>query len=389
MIEQTKMLLTSSQKIWLKVFMALGVAAFIIGIVINPVRAWSNLLLSAYFLTGIGFCGMMLVAIHFVSNSGWDVVIRRIPEAMFSILPMGFIMMAVLYFGMNDIYIWSKADVMKTDALLTGKSAWLNSAGFFARMALYFIFWIVVGRKIISKSNAIDIDGNTAHKKSAIGWSAFWLYIGGIMFVASSFDWIMSLEPHWYSTIFGLYNFSGMFTSGLAFLIIALIILKRKNAFGGTAKVDHLHELARYLFGFTTFWVYIWFSQHMLIWYANIPEETVYYIKRHAGVFGALTVVNILLNWLIPFTILLFRKTKRNEKSLLVAASLVLVGRWVDLYLMIFPPHWETPIFGLIEVVMFAGALAATIWVFMKTFSGKNPVPLKDPYLDESLQLHT
>lgn len=389
MVEENKFILTSGQKMWLKVFIALGAAAFFIGIFLQPVRAWSNLLLSAYFLTGIGFCGMMLVAIHFVSNSGWDVTIRRIPEAMFSLLPLGFILMALLYFGMNDIYIWSRSGIMKTDALLAGKSAWLNSAGFFARMALYFIFWIWVGRKIISKSNAMDVDGNLDVKKSATRLSAVWLYIGGIMFVASSFDWIMSLEPHWYSTIFGLYNFAGMFTSGLAILIIALILLKRKHAFGGSAKVDHLHELARYLLGFTTFWVYIWFSQHMLIWYANIPEETVYYIKRHAGVFGALTIVNILLNWLIPFTILLFRKTKRNEKSLLIAASLVLAGRWVDLYLMVFPPHWETPVFGLIEVVMFAGALAAATWVFVKAFSGKNPVPLKDPYLDESLQLHT
>ena len=127
----------------------------------------------------------------------------------------------------------------------------------------------------------------------------------------------------------------------------------------------------------------------MLIWYANIPEETVYYIKRHVGVFGSLTVVNILLNWFIPFVILLFRKTKRNEKSLLIAASLVLVGRWVDLYMMIFPSHMKTPVFSLIEVLMFAGTLAAFIWVFIKDFGSKKTLPEKDPYLEESLQLHT
>lgn len=389
MNEQNNIKLTSRQKSWLTFFMVLGAAAFLIGIKTEPVRTWSNLLLSGYFLTGVGFCGMMLVAIHYVSNSGWDVAIIRIPEATFSVLPIGFIMMALLYFGMHDIYIWSQADVMKTDPILAGKSAWLNPMGFFARMAIYFIFWIGVGRKIISQSNAMDLDGNLVHKRSATRLSAFWLYIGGIMFVASSFDWIMSLEPHWYSTIFGLYNFSGMFTSGLAIVIIALIYLRRNSSLGHLIKVDHLYELARYLFGFTTFWIYIWFSQHMLIWYANIPEETVYYIKRHVGVFGSLTVVNILLNWLIPFTILLFRKTKRSEKSLLIAASLVLVGRWVDLYLMIFPPHLETPVFGFIEVAMFAGTLSILIWVFIKSFSRKNPVPLKDPYLDESLHLHT
>lgn len=381
--------LTSRQKMWLKIFMAFGVVSFIIGIIINPTRAWSNFLLSGYFMTGAGFCGMMFVAIHYVSNSGWDVAIRRVPEAMFSVLPAAFIMMALLYFGMHDIYEWSHADIMEADPILKGKSPWLNPLGFMVRMAIYFVFWIWVGRKIIFKSHAMDKDGNPIHKKSASGLSAFWLYLGGIMFVASSFDWIMSLEPHWYSTIFGLYNFSGMFTSGLAIIIIVLIYFRRIGVLSDIVKKDHLHELARYLFGFTTFWVYIWFSQHMLIWYANIPEETVYYIKRHVGVFGSLTVVNILLNWFIPFSILMFRKAKRNEKSLLIAASIVLVGRWVDLYLMIFPPHMESPVFGIIEVAMFVGTLALLFWIFMRAFSKENPVPINDPFLDESLQLHT
>lgn len=386
---QKQIMLTSRQKIWLKFFMVVGVVTFLSGIFIAPTRTWSNFLLSGYFMTGIGFCGIMFVAIHYVSNSDWDVVIRRVPEAMFSVLPIAFIMMALLYFGMHDIYEWSHADIVAADPILAGKSPWLNPLGFMVRMAIYFVFWIWVGRKIISKSNTLDKDGNPVHKKSTTGWSALWLYIGGIMFIASSFDWIMSLEPHWYSTIFGLYNFSGMFTSGLAIMIIALIYLRRIGVLSDVVKIDHLYELARYLFGFTAFWIYIWFSQHMLIWYANIPEETVYYIKRHVGVFGSLTVLNILLNWLIPFTILLFRKTKRNEKSLLIAASLVLVGRWVDLYLMIFPSHLESPVFGFIEVAMFAGTLSAMVLIFMKAFSGKNPVPVNDPYLDESLQLHT
>ena len=382
-------ILTNRQKLWLKIFMGLGVLTFAISVFTDPTRAWLNLLLSGYFLTGIGFCGMMMVAIHYVSNSGWDVVIRRVPEAMFSVLPIGFVAMLLLYFGMHDIYEWSHADVVANDPILAGKSAWLNPMGFMIRMVIYFVFWIWVGRKIISRSHAIDLDVDSYQPKSPTGLSAFWLYIGGIMFIFSSFDWIMSLEPHWFSTIFGLYNFSGMFTSGLAFIMIAVIFLRRTGILKDTVKIDHLYELSRYLFGFLTFWVYIWFSQHMLIWYANIPEETVYYIKRHVGVFGSLTVVNILLNWFIPFVILLFRKTKRNEKSLLIAASLVLLGRWVDLYMMIFPSHMKTPVFSLIEVLMFAGTLAAFIWVFIKDFGSKKTLPEKDPYLEESLQLHT
>ena len=331
----------------------------------------------------------MMVAIHYVSNAGWDVVIRRVPEAMYSVLPLGFGVMALLYFGMHDIYEWSHTDVVAEDPILSGKSAWLNPTGFMFRMVIYFVFWIWVGGKIISKPQVLDLDENTVQTPPPTGLSAFWLYIGGIMFIFSSFDWIMSLEPHWYSTIFGLYNFSGMFTSGLAFIMIVLILLRRNGIFKETVKIDHLYELARYLFGFTTFWVYIWFSQHMLIWYANIPEETVYYIKRHVGVFGSLTIVNILLNWFIPFSILLFRKTKRNEKSLLIVASIVLVGRWVDLYMMIFPSNFDTPVFGVIEILIFIGSLSAMVWVFIKAFNRKNPIPRNGPYLSESIHLHT
>jgi len=384
-----KISISNTQKLWMQSMMVLGVLAFFLGLYLDPTRTWSNVLLSGYFLTGIGFCGIMMVAIHYVSNAGWDVAIRRVPEAMYSVLPIGFGVMALLYFGMHDIYEWSHADVVAEDPILSGKSAWLNPTGFMFRMAIYFVFWIWVGGKIITKSQAMDLGENPAQTSSPTGLSAFWLYIGGIMFVFSSFDWIMSLEPHWYSTIFGLYNFSGMFTSGLAFIMIVLILLRRNGLFKETVKIDHLYELARYLFGFTTFWVYIWFSQHMLIWYANIPEETVYYIKRHVGVFGSLTVVNILLNWFVPFSILLFRKTKRNEKSLLIAASLVLVGRWVDLYMMIFPSNFETPVFGIIEIIIFVGSLSAMVWVFIKAFNRKNPIPQNDPYLSESLHLHT
>jgi len=381
--------LGEKQKRWLKIFMAWGLLVFLWGLVSAPERSWLNLLLSGVFLTSIAFCGIMFVAMHYVSNSGWQVALRRIPEAMFSVMPLSFIIMLSLYLGLGHIYEWSHKEIMLGDDLLRGKIPWLNPTAFMARMVLYFIFWYGVGIKIIKHSLRQDKDGEKNHTVLAKRWSSLWLYVGGIMFILSSFDWIMSLEPHWFSTIFGLYNFAGMFTSGLAVIIVILIFLRRQGVMVDVIKNDHLHELGRYLFSFTAFWVYIWFCQHMLIWYANIPEETVYYIKRHVGVFGALTVLNVCLNWLIPFLILLFRKTKRNEKWLLMAAGIVLVGRWMDLYLMIFPAKLETPIIGLAEVSIFAGALAAFAWIFFKTFGNRNLVPLKDPYLKESTALHT
>ncbi len=373
---------------WLAGFVFLGIIVLVYGMFLVPERVWSNILLNGIFLTCLGFCGIMFVAIHYVSNAGWDVIIRRVPEGMFSILSVGFVFMIATIFGMGSLYIWSNPEIVQNDILLKGKVAWLNPTGFTIRMVVYFFFWYFVGKKILKHSKKQDKTGDIRHSNINRRWSAFFLYIGGIFFVGSSFDWIMSLEPHWFSTIFGMYNFSGMFTSGLAAMIILLVYLRKRGVFGKLLKDDHLFELGRYLFAFTTFWGYIWFCQHMLIWYANIPEETVYYIKRNLGVYGSLMVLNVCLNWLFPFVILLFRKTKRDGKYLVIASLLVLAGRWTDLYLMIFPSQYKTPVFGVIEIGMFLASISVFIWIFFKAFEKSSPIPEKDPYLEESKAFH-
>jgi len=366
----------------------LGVLSIVLGIFLSD-RVWMNILLAANYLTDIAFCGMFFVAILYVSNAGWGTVIRRVPEAMFSVLGAGFILMLVSVIGSHYLYEWTHIEVVKNDVILSGKQAWLNLPSFVLRISIYFGIWYFLGRPILRHSRMQDSTGNIEHTQKAIKWSAAWLYLGGIAFVASSFDWIMSIEPHWFSTIFGLYKFSGMFTVGLAFMIMVLIYLRRVGALK-LLKDDHLHELGRYLFAFTTFWIYIWFSQHMLIWYANIPEETSYYLKRHSGPFLVLSVVNIFLNWLIPFTILLFRKTKRSEKSLIMASIAVLIGHWLDLYLMIFPPLiGNNPEFGFIELGVSIIIIVISFGLVILTISKGNVVPIKDPYINESIRLHT
>jgi len=368
---------------------AIGLITLILGILFTE-RVWPNILLAAWYITGIGFSGLMFVAIHYVSNAGWAVAIRRIPEAMFSALSIGFVLMILVVLGSHHIYEWTHLDVVEKDPILLGKQPWLNITSFALRIPIYFGIWYFIGKPILNHSRLQDETGDKIHTQKSIRWSALWLYIGGIAFVISSFDWIMSVEPHWFSTIFGFYNFAGMFNAGLAFMIILLIFLRR-SGYLPILKNDHLFELARYLFGFTAFWVYIWFCQHMLIWYANIPEETGYYLIRHFGAFGVLTILNICLNWLIPFTILLFRKSKRSEKTLLIASSIVLIGHWIDLYIMIFPALLENniPVFGLLEIGIAIGIVGVTLWVVLRSLSKWNIVPKGDTYLNESLELHT
>lgn len=374
---------------WISGATAVGVLTLILGVLFSE-RIWPNVLLAAWYITGIGFSGIMFVAIHYVSNAGWGVAIRRIPEAMFAALPIGFLLMILVVLGAHHIYEWTHLDVVAKDPILQGKQPWLNLTGFIIRIPIYFGLWFLFGKPILNHSRKQDEDGDAYHSVKSMRWSAAFLYLGGIAFVIASFDWIMSVEPHWFSTIFGFYNFAGMFDAGLAFMIIVLIYLRR-GGYLPELKNDHLHELGRYLFAFTTFWVYIWFSQHMLIWYANLPEETGYYLKRHFGSFGVLAVLNICLNWLIPFMILMFRKTKRSEKSLLLASFIVLAGHWTDLYMMIFPPLLDTdvPVFGLMEIGVVIGMIGVTMWVVLNKISKGNMIPVKDPYLEESLNLHT
>jgi len=373
----------------LSIATAIGLFTLILGILFTE-RVWPNILLAAWYITGIGFSGLMFVAIHYVSNAGWAVAIRRIPEAMFSAMFIGFGLMVLVVFGAHHIYEWTHLDVVANDPILLGKQPWLNITSFTIRIPIYFGIWFLIGKPILNHSRKQDENGDSIHTQKNVRWSALWLYIGGIAFVISSFDWIMSVEPHWFSTIFGFYNFAGMFNAGLSTMIILLIFLRR-SGYLTVLKNDHLFELARYLFGFTAFWIYIWFCQHMLIWYANIPEETGYYLIRHFGAFGAMTALNICLNWLIPFTILLFRKTKRSEKALLIVSSIILIGHWIDLYIMIFPALLKNniPVFGVLEVGIAIGILGGTSWVILNSLSKWNLIPKRDAYLEESLKLNT
>ena len=207
---------------------AIGLLTIIIGFFATE-RVWPNILLASYYITGIGFCGMMFVAIQYVSNAGWAVVIRRIPEAMFSSLLIGFLLMVPVAIGAHSLYEWTHTEVVANDPILLGKEPWLNLNSFMIRIPIYYGIWYFLGRPIVNHSRRQDETGKISHTRKAVRWSAAWLYIGGIAYIISSFDWIMSLEPHWFSTIFGLYNFSGMFTAGLSFMIIVLIYLRRSG----------------------------------------------------------------------------------------------------------------------------------------------------------------
>jgi hypothetical protein len=242
---------------------------------------------------------------------------------------------------------------------------------------------------IVRTSRRQDTDGDVSHTRKNIRLSAGFLAVFAISFSFAGVDWFMSLEPHWYSTIFGVYHFAGLILGGLAMITILAIWLERRGPLRGILTKEHLHDLGKLLFAFSTFWMYIWFCQYMLIWYANIPEETSYFTSRVRGFWWPVFLLNFLLNWAVPFVVLLSVRAKRNSSTLLEVCWTILAGRWVDLYLMIFPPLvGEYPVFGVWELGFLLGSGGLFGLVLFKALRSASLVPVNDPYLAESLHYH-
>ena len=370
----------------LKFLSCLGLFVFILGLFVNPERIWPNFLLSTFYLVGLGLGGLFFIALQYVTKAGWSVAFRRIPEAMTPILLVSAILMIAVMCGMHSLYEWTHDDIVKQDSILKYKTWWLNTPGFIIRSALYFAVWIFLANRIVRTSRRQDQSTDIACTHANIRWSALFIVVFAVTFSMASFDWIMSLEPHWYSTIFGVYNFAGIVTNGLAVITILVIILRRLGPFQEIITEEHLHDLGKLIFTFSTFWMYIWFSQYILIWYANLPEETSYYLYRHSGSWGTLSIVNLTLNWIIPFLVLMPRKAKRSENVLLCICIILLLGRWLDLYLMILPTFTgDMPVMGIWETFPFMGALALFFLVCFGSLERSRLIPIHDPMLLESL----
>ncbi len=368
----------------LRILALTGAAVLGAGLFLAPERAWMSLLMAGYLLTGFGLAGVVFVAIQYASGAGWSAAFRRVPEAMSMILPAGFVLLAVVFLVHPSTYPWTVHAPHGSFQRL-----WLRWPFFLGRAALFMAVWAGFAVAIVRTSRRQDRDGNVSLTRRNVRLSVTFLVAFAVTFWLASFDWIMSLEPAWASTIFGIYNFAGMFSGGIALLILLVLWLRRSGPLRDFVHEEHLHDLGKLLFAFSTFWMYIWFSQYMLIWYANISEETAYYVVRLRNAWAPLFLLNMLLNWAVPFAALLARKPKRNPRALGRVAAVVLAGRVLDVYLMIAPPlHGARPLAGVWEVGALAGAAAVLVLAFYRGIRGAAPVPLNDPYLEESLHYH-
>lgn len=367
---------------------AVGVVAIATAAIAAPARAAAALLWAGYAVTGIGLAAAFFVAMAYTADATWTVALRRVPEALTRVLPFSAGMLGLVFLLFPWLYPWTHPE--EAESFIGFKRFWLDRPFFLARAAVYFAIWIGFAAAIIRNSRRQDIDGDVRWTRANARLSALFLVLFAITVWLASVDWIMSLTPHWFSTMFGVWNFAAFFQGGLALILVLVVWLETIGPLRGVIRTEHIHDLGKLLFAFSTFYMYIWFSQYMLIWYANIPEETVYFIPRMDTAWRPLVLTVLTLTWLAPFLLLMSRPAKRSRGLLAKVAAGVLVGYLLALYVMIVPAiSPQGPIFGLAELGALAMAAGVVALAFGRAFAQAPPVPHGDVFLAESRHYHS
>ncbi|MGE3958617.1 MAG: hypothetical protein AB7H96_18035 [Vicinamibacterales bacterium] len=356
--------------------------------------AWSTYLIGAFFALGLGVFGLAWVAILNLSGGTWSVTMRRVPEAMTAwLLPGGVLALAVLA-GAGTLYHWSHPEVVAADEVLTHKAPFLNLQMFTAFGVVSILLWVAFAALIVGASRRQDREGGVRASYANRAMSALFMVIFAITFSVLSFYFLLSLDAHWFSTMFAVLVFTDVSQSGTAFVALVAALLVSSGAMKGFLNEHHLHNIGKMLFAWTGFWAYIYFCQFMLIWYANIPEETVYFLRRLDNGWMPYMLALPVLKFAVPFVLMLPREAKRAPGRLIPVAVLVLFAQFWELYLMVAPAvgHGEDTAHAHLPVIELLGTLGF-IGLFMLVFNWAlqrhSPIPLKDPGLADCLHYHS
>ncbi len=378
-------------------------------------RFWSNFLVNSSYFTGMAFMTTFVLAAFITAYSGWHVAFKRMWEGFSLFLLPGLILMAILgianYLHLNHLYHWTDAQAVAEDAVLTGKSGFLNNHWYLFGTLIIGGSWYFFAKKLRDGSVQEDKFGAEAtnfsyHRKTRF-YAAIFLPIAAFTGPALIWQWVMSVDAHWYSTLFAWYTMSSWFLAACSLTILLLIYLRSKGYFERVT-MEHLHDLGKYMFAFSIFWAYCWFSQYMLIWYGNVGEETIYF-KERVDNYPVLFYGNLVLNFALPFLILMRNTTKRRYGTLIFTSALVFIGHWVDNFYMIKPGilltaqeamghaggeagHAAASSFvsgftipGLLDIGVFLGFTAFFIYFALKKLEEASLFPANDPYIEESL----
>ena len=351
-------------------------------------RPYAALYVAAFFFMMISLGVLAFYAIQYASQSGWSPVLFRVMQAItYYLLPGALIVLAIAFFADKHLFIWMDPDVVAHDKLIQAKAGWLNKSAFLIRGLIFIGGWSLYRYFSRKFSLAQDLANDNKNFKRnfqiSAGFLVFYIYTESMM----SWDWVMSVDPHWFSTLFGWYVFASMVVSGITTIALMTIYLKSKG-YMKFVNDSHLHDLAKYMFGFSVFWAYLWFSQFMLIWYANIPEEVTYFVTRIED-YTIPFFTMFALNFIFPFLVLMNSDYKRIPWFIVMAGMIILVGHYMDVYTMIMPAtvgdRWD---FGLPEIS--ALALFTGLFIILVFYSlSKAPLLAKgNPFIKESENFH-
>lgn len=352
-------------------------------------RFLANGLVNSFFFFSIGLGALFFLALQYATETAWYVSVKRIIEGVAGYLPVGilFLIVVLAVITITDgahVYLWMDADVVEHDAIIKGKSAYLNKTFFWIRtiayLACYYIFYLGFRKRSLEEDR---IGGTDIHFKNYKKGATFLVFFA-VFSSTQTWDWIMSIDAHWFSTLFGWYVFAGMWCSSMVVIILVTLYLKR---LGYLPRVNesHIHDIGKWIFATSFLWSYMWFSQFMLIWYANIPEEVTYYIARIED-YKVMYFGMFLVNFIFPMLILMSRDAKRHAGILTFVGLIILAGHWMDVYLMVVVGSMgPTSHFGIFELGMVILVLGIFLRVILVNLSKAPLTPLNHPYLDESI----
>ena len=354
-------------------------------------RFWSNLLVNGFFFFGISLGALFYLALHYATESGWGVVLLRILEGIMSALPIGMVVLAIVFiagsFGAHHIYAWMDPEITDPnsshfDPIIYGKKAYLNLPFFWIRVLAYFTVFYLFLRWFKKKSKQEDSEGGTETHFKMYRRAALFLVFFAVFSSTMSWDFIMSIDAHWFSTLFGWYCFSGIWLSGMIMVMMITLYL-RKAGYLPFVNESHIHDVGKWMFALSFLWSYLWFSQFMLIWYSNIPEEVIYYTQR-IGNYRHLFFGTFIVNFFFPMVFLMSADTKRSAGYLIVIGLVIFIGHWFDVFNMVMPgtlfDQWGL---GLLEIGMFMFFLGTFVYTVLKAIT-KSPLLQKNhPFLEE------
>ena len=364
--------------------LACGVAVWVAGYAVDPVRAGFNNILAFLFLTSIAVGGLFFVALEYIAGAVWSVPVRRINEFLAGLLPVVPLLAIPLLLNLHGLYHWTHEEAVAGDAVLAAKTPYLNVTFFVIRFVAVFVVWNLFCVVFVRNSVRQDTTRDARLTTHNIRLAAVFLPVLAITITLTAIDWAMSLEPHWYSTIFGVYYFTGTALAGVSAATLCVVLLMEKG-YLNVLRRDHLYSLGALMFAFVNFWAYIAFSQFMLIWYANLPEETFWFMQRWKGGWIAVSVLLIIVHFLVPYFALLAQDAKMDPRRLKVMAVWILFAHLLDLYWLVMPTYSASVPLGWMELGFPVLAIGLCLVVVSRKSRRYNLIPIGDPKLERGL----